>query len=101
MKKLLILFVLFFSGCVSTPLLNQKSSPNPIIVERQDVEFEDIDLDEDGDISRAEVKAFNQSAKSQSPVYEQSAPIWITVGIISLTLLMCISSALIKCNKSE
>lgn len=101
MKNFLTLFVLFFSGCVSTPLIDQKNSSNPITIERRDVEFEDIDLDEDGNISRAEVEVFSQSAKNQSSLYEQSAPIWITVGIISLTLLMCVSSALIKCNKSE
>ncbi len=90
-----------FSGCMSSPVINQKNSPNPIVVERGDVKFEDIDLDEDGDISRAEVKVFNESTKKQSAAYETSAPIWITVGIISLTLLMCLVSALIKCNKSE
>ena len=101
MNKLLILLLLTLGACMSSPLINKKNTSNPVVVQNEDIEFEDIDLNEDGNISRQEVKVFNKSSKTQSAAYETSAPIWVTVGIISLTLVMCLVSALIKCNKSE
>tara|TARA_Y100000994_G_C15270827_1_gene266980 strand:+ start:29 stop:334 length:306 start_codon:yes stop_codon:yes gene_type:complete len=101
MNKLLILLLFTFGGCMSGSIINKKNDSNPIVIQKEDIEFEDIDLNEDGDISRQEVKVFNKSNKTQSAAYETSAPIWVTVGIISLTLVMCLVSALIKCNKSE
>ena len=66
-----------------------------------EVTFEDIDLNEDGNISKTEVKNFSEKAAAESLSPQISAPIWATIGIVVLTLVMCVLSAVIKCNKSE
>jgi len=66
-----------------------------------DVTFEDIDLNEDGEITNTEVRNFSEKAAIESSEPQVTAPIWATIGIVVLTLVMCALSAVIKCNKSE
>lgn len=96
MRKILILLLLALSSCIST-----KNKANPVMVKQEAVQFENIDLDSDGEISKKEIDVFNKFSLNKNSTYETKAPIWITVGIIFLTLLMCLVSSWVKCSKSE
>ena len=96
--KYLILIFLLFSGCMTKSFKNSKINPSP---DYSELSFETLDLNEDGNISKTEVKNFSEKAIIDSSKPEVSAPIWATIGIVVLTLIMCLLSAIIKCNKSE
>lgn len=99
--KLAFLFLIFLmsSGCVSKYI--PRSNPTEA-VNKIDVTFEKLDLNEDGDVTEVEVKNFNESINKQTSNSKNiSAPIWATIGIILSTLIMCIASSVLKCRKSE
>ena len=77
---------------------NISVTPRPVI---EDITFEKIDLNEDGDITKTEVDQFSSNISSRSVGPELSLPIWATVGIVILTLIMCVVSTFMRCNKSE
>ena len=98
MKLILLVFIAFSYGCISSRVFN--GEPNQALQNYSEISFDDIDLDEDGNITSTEVNAFNKnSTRSSSTVI--SAPIWTTIAIISLTLIMCAVSSVIRCNRSE
>lgn len=101
MKALLIIGVLTISGCMSSKTFDKRHTSFPPAPLYSEVTFEDIDLNEDGNITEAEVKNFSNIASSESVGPNISPAIWATIGIVVLTLIMCIISAIIKCNKSE
>ena len=89
-----ILFLLY--GCITPQRSNMELKP-PV----KQVEFKDLDLNEDGDVSVSEVKKFNEMSSYSANVVETKSPVIITVCILLATLLMCLLSAIIKCKKSE
>lgn len=100
MKPFLLLLLFLLSGCMSgKSFINPNSPPQPPVF--SDVTFQDIDLNEDGKITDIEVKNFSEKAAIESSAPQVTAPIWATIGIVVLTLIMCLLSAIIKCNKSE
>jgi len=98
MKALMLFSVLLLSGCMSK-YIAEKDINQPAIA-HVDLTFEDLDLNEDGNVSAVEVKNFNEKIKVQS-TRQVSGPIWVMFGIVAATVTMCVISALIKCNKSE
>ena len=99
MKTLYILIFLFMFGCYS-PLANKSKIKNPPSVSVVHIpEFEDVDKNSDGNLSK---KEFDQiSATVESSNYSVKGPI-IVMSIISIaTLIMCAASSFLKCNKSE
>lgn len=97
MNKYLLILILFFAGCVSMP--KPKAIVSSPVVEQ--ITFDEIDLNEDGDITETEVKQFNKNISALSNQPQLSLPIWATAGIILLTLVMCAVSTFMRCNKSE
>lgn len=93
--KFLIIAIFLFAGCISS------RPDNANINIAQQVEFQDLDLNEDGDVSVNEVKKFNEMQSSSSNLIESKAPAIITICILSATLLMCLVCAIMKCKKSE
>jgi hypothetical protein len=98
MNKALLIFLLLFSGCGTATRIKSVNSPPPSFVH---IKFEDIDLNEDGNITSTEVSTFSERESLRRPKPEISAPIWATIGIAGTTLVMCVLSALIRCSKSE
>ena len=86
-------------GCVSSK--HHRTNTNIPSVQPVPVEFEDLDLNEDGDVSVSEVKKFNEMSRQSSPAVETRSPTIITVSILGATLLMCLLCAIMKCKKSE
>jgi len=98
MRLALLVFIVFSYGCVSSKVFDGGS--NQVLQNYSEISFEDIDLNEDGNITSAEVSTFNKNSPRSSST-AVSAPIWTTIAIIALTLIMCAASALIRCNRSE
>ena len=100
MKQLLFLCMLCFSGCLSSyKTLNNPSAVSPSEIE---ITFENLDLNQDGNVSEIEVANFNELSNSnKSGAYQVYGPAWVMLGIVVATVSMCAMSALIKCNKSE
>ena len=98
MKTYLVIIILTLSGCVSSKTFERQVNNPPTYSQ---VTFDDIDLNEDGNITETEVRNFSQIASSESVGPTIGPAIWATIGIVVLTLIMCIISAIVKCNKSE
>lgn len=102
MKKWIFIALFIMTGCMSSPVLNNGSARNlGPSTQVYDIEFDDIDINQDGNISQSEIKVLREKVNSKTSKYETSTPMWTTIGIILLTLVMCITSALVRCNKSE
>ena len=98
--RFLLISLLLLAGCMS-PSRMVRHSPAPPIKQFTPIDFKDLDADNDGDISKKEIKEFNDKSSAEINSLETYAPIWTTVGIIALTMIMCSLAAVFKCKKSE
>lgn len=101
--KALMLFILIalFSSCMSRSTAPRNTFA-PTELKHVEVTFDDLDIDEDGNVTKAEIKNYNKTMNLK-PSFGQniSAPVWATIGIAASTLVMCLVSTLVRCNKSE
>jgi hypothetical protein len=99
MKSIFIIIFLLISGCYSS-LVNKGKVSNPPSVSMVHVpDFEDMDRNQDGNLSK---KEFNEmSSYLESSSYSVEGPILVMCVISVSTLIMCVGSAWLKCNKAE
>jgi hypothetical protein len=90
-KKINILFIgvfLFFSGCMSQiPKLTPSPNSPPSI---KNVTFEEVDLNEDGEISKLE---FIEVPQSQA-IDTTTPVIWFIILIVLIGFMVCITKFL-------
>lgn len=98
--RLLLISLLLLAGCIS-PSKIVRHSPEPPLRQFTPIDFEELDTDSNGDISKKEIKQFNEKSSAGINSPETYAPIWTTVGIITLTMIMCGLAAIFKCKRSE
>ena len=96
--RVFVLLSLFLatSSCVTMPKISWDhgaSEPHPNAVVVEPVEFEKIDLNDDGNISKKEVERYNKIKSDQTPEQDLITPVKAIVGIILLTLIVCLAVA--------
>jgi hypothetical protein len=101
----LLLLCLSTSGCITLPRVSFSSTkeiarPNSVAV--KPIEFKAIDLNEDGNISEGEVNKYNAIKLDQTPEQDLTTPVKAIIGIILLTLIVCLAVAVkYKKNKND
>jgi hypothetical protein len=99
MKILLIFFIFFGSSC-SSIIKNHSSAKNPPHASKVELpEFEKADINNDGEISKAEFD--NISESSEIINYSIMSPIIVVSIIFIITMLCCVISSIFKCRKTE
>ncbi len=95
MKLLVIILLTTMSGCMSSKIPQLTPAPNsppPV----HNIPFEDIDLDEDGDISKSEFAQI-----PQSPEIDTITPvIWFVLLVVLIAGMVSITR-IIKSDKKE
>jgi hypothetical protein len=88
-----ILAILMLSGCMSKikKISTVKSNPKPEIVK-----FEEIDIDNSGEISKTE---FTTIKKNNNIIYTE--PLWSFYGILGLVAALLIISNFLQRKKSK
>ena len=96
---------LLVSGCITFPRVSFKSpevSPQPNVIVVKPIEFKEIDLDGDGNVTKQEVVKYNEIKLSQEPEQDLVTPVKAIIGIILLTLVVCLAVAVrYKKNKDD
>ena len=99
MKISYILIILLMCGCYSSLSNKGKVKNPPSISIVQIPDFEDVDENRDGNLSKKEFEAISSSVESSN--YSVKGPILVMSIIAGATLIMCAASSFLKCNRSE
>ena len=99
MKKLIFLFLipLFFSGCFGARFFSKppphKTNPSPVV---KTISFEEVDVNNDGNISRQEVEIYNKAEQRHSSDINLAKPLIYSAILLALILLICGHKKIIK-----
>ncbi|MBD36295.1 MAG: hypothetical protein CL512_05955 [Actinobacteria bacterium] len=93
MKNLFLILIIFsLSGCWGGVKYNvPKAPPNNPPVEVKPVDFEVIDANDDGNISRSEAESYNAIVEKKSSEYDVSIVLYYFAMLMGLMFLVCLS----------